>query len=261
MIVNRVMVSPFFLDAPAPLVAELARRGDVVNQAALEGGSQMGRMSSVHRPLAAWARAAARAGDRPVCLAGDCCAAIAMIAGLQQAGLDPVLVWLDAHGDFNTFETTISGFIGGMPLAMIAGRGDQTLMSAAGAQPLDEAAIVLSDARDLDPAEGAAVAGSRLRHEKDPARILEAISPGKPIYVHFDTDLLDPSVAPAMKYPVPGGLPAPAAARLMQGLAATGRVAAVSMTVWETAKDADGRTARACLSALTDLTGEVWSRG
>jgi arginase len=253
---NRVLISPYFLADPAPSIAALARRGDAVNQAVLEGETVMARVSSLHRPLAAWVEDAARSNDRPVCLAGDCCASIAVLAGLQRAGLDPVLVWLDAHGDFNTFETTISGFIGGMPLAMIAGRGDQALMTAARVQPLDEADIVLCDGRDLDPAERQAVAGSRLRHEKDPDRIVDHLPQGRPVYVHFDTDVLDPSIAPAMKYPAAGGLSEAAARRLMRSLAASGRVTAVSMTVWEMEKDTDRRTAGVCLSVLGELVGE-----
>jgi arginase len=191
-----------------------------------------------------------------VCLSGDCCAAIATLAGLQRAGLDPVLVWLDAHGDFNTFETTISGFIGGMPLAMIAGLGEQALMTAARARPIDEADIVLSDARDLDPAEREAVERSRVRHENDPLRIADGLPAGRPLYVHFDTDILDPACAPAMKYPAAGGLAETDARRMMQSLAATGRVTAVSMTVWDMDKDTDGRTAGVCLSMLAELIGE-----
>jgi arginase len=253
---NRVLISPYCLAEPAPAIGTLVRRGDAVNQAVLDGASLMARVSSVHRPLAAWVSETARSSDRPVVLAGDCCAAIAVLAGLQRAGLDPVLVWLDAHGDFNTFETTISGFVGGMPLAMIAGRGDQSLIGAAGVRPLAEADIVLSDARDLDPAERQAVASSGVKHEPDPARIVDRLPQGRPVYVHFDTDVLDPSVAPAMKYPAAGGWLEAAARQLMQSLAGTGRVVAVSTTVWDMEKDADRRTARACLSMLTELVGE-----
>jgi arginase len=49
-----------------------------------------------------------------------------VLAGLQRAGLEPMVVWLDAHGDFNTDETTITGYVAGMPIAMITGRGNQS---------------------------------------------------------------------------------------------------------------------------------------
>ncbi len=59
--------------------------------------------------------------------AGDCVASLGVAAGLQRAGIEPSVAWLDAHGDFNTWETTPSGFMGGMPLAVLAGLGDQSI--------------------------------------------------------------------------------------------------------------------------------------
>ena len=61
--------------------------------------------------------------DAPVVISGDCMVAIGVLAGLQARGIDPTLLWFDAHGDFHTWETTASGFLGGMPLAMVSGRG------------------------------------------------------------------------------------------------------------------------------------------
>ena len=60
-------------------------------------------------------------------------------------------MWLVSHGDFNTWETTPSGFLGGMPLAMLTGRGDQRMLEAVGLDPLADNQVWLSDARDLDP--------------------------------------------------------------------------------------------------------------
>jgi arginase family enzyme len=70
----------------------------------------------------------------PVVLSGDCVASLAVIAGLQQRGIRPGLVWFDAHGDFHTEATTSSGYLGGLPLAKAVGRGDLTL-EAGGRQP------------------------------------------------------------------------------------------------------------------------------
>src|SRR5512136_997268 len=98
-------------------------------------------MSVLHQPLAEFTAQTVLHGDRPVSLAGDCCTPLGVLAGLQQAGLVPVLLWLDAHGDFNTWETTPSGFLGGMPLAMLVGRGDQTMAQAVGLRPLPESRV------------------------------------------------------------------------------------------------------------------------
>lgn len=62
--------------------------------------------------------------------------------GLQRAGIDPNLIWFDAHGDFNTWETTSSGFPGGMPLAMIVGKGEQTMPEAVGLRDLPEGQVI-----------------------------------------------------------------------------------------------------------------------
>ncbi len=132
---NQFVLSPFSLDEPFDAAERLARPEWIINKPALQGEQQLARISAVHRPLADIVADTARAGRRPVSLAGDCCAAIAVLAGLQRAKVNPTLLWLDAHGDFNTRETSPSGFIGGMPLAMIAGRGDQTLVQAVALTP------------------------------------------------------------------------------------------------------------------------------
>jgi arginase len=71
-----------------------------------------------------------------VSIAGDCVATMGVLAGLHDAGITPTLIWFDAHGDFNTWETTPSGFLGGMPLAMIVGRGEQTMPHGWAGDPL-----------------------------------------------------------------------------------------------------------------------------
>jgi arginase len=83
-----------------------------------------------------------------VSIAGDCCTSLGVAAGLLAAGIDPTLIWFDAHGDFNTWETTPSGFLGGMPLAMLAGRGEQTIVHGVGLKNLEESNIYLADARE-----------------------------------------------------------------------------------------------------------------
>lgn len=83
------------------------------------GGVGQRRMSVLYGELAT--RVAA--GGLTFVHAGDCLAPIGVLAGLQRRGIDPILYWFDAHGDFNTWETIESKFLGGMPLAMITGRG------------------------------------------------------------------------------------------------------------------------------------------
>ena len=253
---NRFILTPFFLDAPAAALERLLQPGWTLNCPALLHGAADVRMSAIHEALAGQVAADLRAGARPVSMAGDCCTAIGVVAGLQRAGLRPVLVWLDAHGDFNTPETTISGFIGGMPLAMIVGRGDQALPQAVGMHSIAEADVFLADARDLDPGERQLLERSRVHRVTDLETLPDRVPTGRPLYVHFDVDVLNKDEAPAMRYAVAGGPSLGAAQRMAARLAANGQLAAVSLTVWDMEADRTRQTERACLSTLGHLVGD-----
>ena len=162
---DQMILTPFFLDEPAPGLRSLAQKEWQINQPdSLSGADKQERMTALHKPLAGLVSTAVRAGKRPVSIAGDCCATIGFLAGLQQAGIQPTLIWLDGHGDFNTWETTPSGFLGGMPLAMLVGRGELLMSDAVGQPPLPKSHVILSDARDLDPGGKLAVDGSAMTH-------------------------------------------------------------------------------------------------
>jgi arginase len=254
---DRWLVTPFSLDRPAPELLGLASTGAWVNRAALPDGPTLQRLTALHEPLAAAVQAAVTAGERPVSIAGDCCAAIPVLTGLQRAGLAPRLLWLDAHGDFNTPATSPSGFLGGMPLAMLVGRGDTTLLRALGTRPLAEADVLLCDARDLDPEEGRALAGSAVRHCRSLEAVMAESVADRPLHVHLDVDVLSLEDAPAMRYPVPGGPRVRALQAFGRQLASRGVPISVSVTTWAFDRDADGRTATACLQALAGLLGQV----
>jgi arginase len=256
MTVNQFLLSPFFLDSRADGLESLAQRNWIVNAPTVASGDRDARMSMIHEDIAQHVDRSLRRGLRPVSLAGDCCAAVGVVAGLQRAGVDPVLIWLDAHGDFNTPETTLSGFLGGMPLAMIVGRGDQTLVDAVGTRPLDEADVILADARDLDPRERELLDHSRVQRVPRLEDLLDLLPADRPLWVHFDPDVIDARDAPAMLYPVVGGPDVNAARGVARRLAATGRVVAVSFTVWQMDVDSSRQTEHACLDTLGDLIGE-----
>ncbi|MFN2280755.1 MAG: arginase family protein, partial [Anaerolineales bacterium] len=153
-------------------------------------------------------------------------------AGLTRSGVDPPLIWFDAHGDFNTWETTPSGFLGGMPLAMLAGLGEQTILESLEIEPLPQERIILTDARDLDPGEKELVASSGITHLKDPLILMDTPLPGGPLWIHFDTDVVDPAYVPAQNYPAPDGISPEDLAQVFSYLAGSGRIAAVSLSSW-----------------------------
>lgn len=256
-----VVLTPYFLDEPVETLEGLAEVGWLVNKTAAwtrheeepSAAERQERMLAIHRPLAEAVAKAIGDGRRPVSIAGDCCATIPVLAGLQRAGVNPTLIWFDAHGDFNDWHTTPSGFLGGMPLAMLVGRGEQTLVEGNGLTPLPEAQVILTDARDLDPGEREAVEDSAVRHLPRVEMLLEMPLPAGPLYVHFDCDVLDTAEAPAVSYPAPGGPSADSLRRVFQHLAASGKIAAVSLTTWTPQLDEDGRTQNIVLELLQEL--------
>lgn len=249
------ILTPFFLDQSSPQLAELAEPGWLANQPPLPDAEVQTRMSVYHATLAEQVAAAITNNLLPVSVAGDCCATIGVMAGLQRAGLEPQLLWFDAHGDFNTWETTPSGFLGGMPLAMLAGLGEQTMMQALGVRPLAPERIILTDGRDLDPEEAELLAGCEVVHLRDPLHLLDYDLGARPLYIHYDSDVLNPLDAPAMSYRAAGGPRAGELAPLFRHLAQTGQLAAVSMTTWNPQLDADGRSQEICLRLLRELLG------
>ncbi len=251
---NKHILSPFFLDEPLPELKDVAGPDWILNQPRLSEKDRLGRVAEVERALARLVETIVLSDRRPVSLAGDCLSAIGVLAGLQRASVGPVLIWFDAHGDFNTPETTPSGFLGGMPLAMIAGRGDPTITRAVGLAPLDESRIILTDARDLDPGERTALLGSHVTHLTDPRELLGRALPPGPLYVHFDTDVVTPAEVPAQNYPAPGGLSSKDLAKVFRHLAKSGRVAAVSLSSWNPKLEGAGLSRDLSLHLLSTLT-------
>jgi len=197
------------------------------SRAAGPGGPAQRRMAVLYERLASEI-ADSRA---TIVYAGDCLAVIGILAGLQRRGVEPTLYWFDAHGDFHTWETTHSQFLGGMPLAMVSGRGELAIVEATGMAPLPDERIVLVGARDLDPGEDGAVAASGLTVSSVDEVATEDPRPG-PIYVHLDVDVVDPGDLPAVNYPVPDGPSAASVGAAVRNLAATGRVVAASVSSW-----------------------------
>lgn len=244
--------SPYWMGQPSPSRLALARHNwRLVLVDLPPDAAPLERMGLLTRALSEEVAAARSAGHLPVVIAGDCTFSIGVAAGLQRQTPEFTLVWFDAHGDFNTPETTPSGFIGGMPLAMLCGRGDQTIVQGAGAAVVPERHVILTDARDLDPGEKEAVAGSGLTHLPDMADLLTLSLPDRPIYIHFDVDVLRLSDLSAVNYKAEGGPSLALVEQVLARLAGTGQVAAVSVTMWNPELDESG-TAEAVVMGLVE---------
>ncbi len=202
----------------------------------------------LQRRLAVAVRDAAERGELPVVLAGNCNTAVGTVSGLGARRHD--VVWLDAHGDFNTPETTIGGFLDGMSIAMLTGACWRELTATVpGFEPVDEAAIHLVGARDLDPLEARRLAGSavRLIGPAGAAAALDAAlaagGTGRPVYLHLDLDVLDPSEAVINRFAAPGGLLRTDLEAIVRLVGERRRIAAIAITALDPAADQLGRGA------------------
>jgi arginase len=155
--------------------------------------------------------ALARRNGRAVCMTGgNCCHITGVIGGLQDAhgaGIRIGLVWFDAHGDFNTTKTTLSGMLGGMPVAVAAGLTHNNWREASHiVAPLSTDRIILVDVRNLDPAEeqliratDTVIASIATGFSGDIAlkdAVEDLADRVDLIYCHIDSDILDESYTP-----------------------------------------------------------------
>jgi arginase len=179
-----------------------------------------------------------RQGKNVVLAGGNCNSLPAMIGGLQ-SGLGPTtrigLVWFDAHGDFNTPRTTLTGMLGGMPVAVSAGLcyGDWRIASRQDV-PLPTDRIVMVDVRNLDPDEEkliratdvviAPVVGDAL--EEAVRNLAEKVDV---IYLHIDLDILDAEFVPTHRTKEPDGPDVVATMKAMKTVIDTGKVEAIGM--------------------------------
>jgi arginase len=202
-------------------------------------------------------------GRFPVVLSGHCGpAALGCVAGMGGA---PPVFWFDAHGDFNTPDTTVGGFLDGMAMATLTGRCWPELAAAIpGSAPVGETSVVLVGARDLDPLEAAALEASAVRLVPPAGlrtglpTVLEDLRtnvPG-PAYLHLDLDVMDPSEGRINCYAAPGGLSRQDVEWAIAAIADVVPLGAAALTALDPAADPDGRTVETALTlGLAIVTG------
>jgi arginase len=180
--------------------------------------AEIGATFALVRQLAERVRHAVAIGRFPLVLAGNCFSAVGVLSGLFPARTS--IVWFDCHGDFNTPETTQSGFLDGMGLATALGLcWAKMAASVSGFHAVAGRQVLHLGGRDFDPgeqtlmeqAEIRVIDAEAFRHgaDLDLASALEALARStEEAYVHIDLDVLDPSEAPVNKFQKPGGLTA-----------------------------------------------------
>jgi arginase len=138
-------------------------------------------------------------GRYPVLTSSDCSICLTTLPTLVRHRPEAWILWLDAHADFNSPDTTPSGFLGGMCLAAACGVWDSGLGSG-----VDPARVVMCGVRDVDAGERVLLDTRGVGLVESPAQLADALD-GRPVFVHLDLDVLDPTVLPAT-FPAPGGL-------------------------------------------------------
>jgi arginase len=213
------------------------------------------------------------AGSRPVVLGGDHSIAMGTIAGVsrfhRERGQKVGLIWFDAHGDMNTAETSPSGNIHGMPLAVALGIGEPSLTGLAGESPMvDGARAAVVGLRDVDIAERAKIRASGIGaftmrdiDERGMRAVMEeaigrATSGTAGLHVSFDLDGVDPDLAPGVGTPSPGGLSYREAHLAMEMLADTGQVLSAELVEVNPILDRQNGTARLGVGLLASLLGK-----
>ncbi len=205
-------------------------------------------------------REARESGRLPIVLAGNCNTAVGTIAGL---GDGVGVAWFDAHGDFNTPETTTSGFLDGTAVAIITGRcWKQLALTIPGFKPIPDERVCIVGARDIDVLEGRLLAESNVdviepnRIRPDLPRALNSI--GRHVdtmYVHLDLDVLDAQVASANHFAVSGGLTVEDVDYALAEIAREFRIAGVTLSAYDPAADTDGAAAKAAIHLICAAAG------
>jgi arginase len=198
-------------------------------------------------------------------LAIEVASQVGTLAGAQRGGLDPSLVWFDAHGDVHTMASSTSGYLGGMALRMAMGGDADKLAGPLGLKPVAEDRAVLVGARDLDPAEVLYLARSQVQR-----RAVQEIGaddlPDGPIIVHIDLDVIDPAEVPGLRFPAPGGPSKAEVLAAVHRLTSSGRVSVLDVACpwFEPTDDGQQRVRRALLTELLDRSTNreppTWSR-
>ena len=213
-------------------------------------------------------------GCMPLVLGGDHSIAIGSVAGVsrfharrrERIGL----IWVDAHSDMNTPETSPSGNVHGMPLAVLAGHGPRVLRSLADADPaVRPENVSMIGVRQIDAAEREVVKSSGVRvftmsevDERGIARCVdEAIERAGAgtagFHLSYDLDSLDPMIAPGVGTPVAGGLTFREGHLICEKVARSGGLLSLEVVELNPVLDAHNRTARMAVGLIASALGQT----
>lgn len=206
-------------------------------------------------------------GEFPIVLGGDHSLSIGSVGGVLQALPDVGVLWLDAHGDFNTPETTPSGNVHGMALAALVGLGSPELVSCVGPHRLAADRVVIVGVRDVDPGERQLIQDSgilvftmqevdRLGMPTVMERALTYLSHRvSRIYVSLDMDVFEPDLAPGVGTPKRGGFTYREGHLAMEMIAETGLLVGLDIVEINPILDKANRTAELAVDMARSALG------
>lgn len=240
----------------------------------MENAKHLGPILDACSQLAHNVESVMRAGDFPLILGGDHSIALGSLAGISAAhcaeGKRTGVLWVDAHGDFNTTQTTPSGNIHGMILAASCGYGIRELTGFYNpVRKIDPANVCYIGVRDIDPSEKLLMreAGVRVYTMSDIDRLgisrtitevtgffRERVDT---LHVSFDIDAIDPRFAPGVGIQVPGGLTYREVLFIMEEMARTALVSSADMVEVNPVQDMQNMTAKMAVQLIGRLLGET----
>ena len=253
----------------AGLVQKLRAAGHDVELVPVETTGTAGDELSVALDLAGRVarvtRASCGAGRFPLIVSGSCFSTVGGFAGIDQ---EPAgVIWLDAHGDLNTPETSPSGFVDGMAAAALLGWCYAERAAAIPVTHVAESRLLLVGARALDEPEAAALQQSALTsltvaEARDETRLTAAVDAFAAslaaIYLHIDLDVLDPiSVGRANEFAAADGMTLSDVTALIRTVGARARIAGMTLSAYDPTADADGAVGRAAGEIITSALAAV----
>jgi arginase len=212
-------------------------------------------------------------------LLGNCIGSWGMLAGLQHPEPQGLprrvgMIWIDAHGDFNTPETTLSGWLGGMPVSVAAGQSLTRMRMTAGVDPpIATRDIVMMGLRDVDPLEQVLIDESHIttvsatdmvgRTEAMHEAVERLANAVDVIYLHVDLDIMDASAIPGSLFETAGG-PTPdqvaATLRELMGSPKVGALGIASLPTAEQGRDTSMQSALTLVRAAMEGLRDRWVR-
>ncbi|MFC7546473.1 arginase family protein [Plantactinospora sp. GCM10030261] len=270
-----ILVAPYHLDEHLPELDLLLPPGTAAETVVpdLPAGDAWRRLGDLYDAVARAVDRDARAGAAPTVVSGDCMVSLGVLAGLQRAGLDPAVVWFDAHGDVQTLETTTSGYLGGIPLRIMTGYRPDLISERLGLRAVDEDRVLLVDARDLDPPEVDYLSSAPIRRSSvaalaapdlaspdlttpdvaSPAARGGDMLPDGPLFLHVDLDVADPAELPPLRYPAVGGPSLTTVVAAIRRVLSSGRVVGYDIgCTWLPGHEVSSTSRALLLSTIVD---------